>query len=501
MSIATVALLASWITLTATPPVEPRTAGTSVAKQESTDAWVKRLTRLRDHMHTAFGVGPDLTLLDPDQGVEIVRQAWPQIQEADVKTGLLKTFAFSKALPHKHPRLFQVLDLGLNDPDPKIRAYAAIYLREYSGVDFTNAPAAYQKWFDQFGDKSPGDMLALQAAGGAEQAAVPERALSASQKVAEAEALTKEGWQLWSQTFYGQAENKFAAAVALDPAAKDAWNGLGWSRFNGGEARSAVEAFENCLAIAPKHPGALNGLGQIALNDGDYPRAEKYLKQAAPQASAAWFGLARLYLLTGKYTAAERWITKARNEQPNDRLLEQMLAAAKDKKLPNELQQRLEPSGRQVGNETDTLNAQGWREFFSGDYPAAEQTFRNILKTSPDHLAALNGLGFSLLNQGHVAEAKPYFEKILAKEPHSPGPANGLARCLKAEGKLDEAIAIWEDAYKDSPGSNDITANLAMAYLEKGEKAKAIQLLEVMVKADPDNEQLKQTLAKARNNK
>src|SRR6185312_16995263 len=92
------------------------------------EEWVARLIGLRDHMHTAFGVGPDLTLVDPDQGLEIVRAAWPKIKFYEVKTGLLKTFAFSKALPDKHAKVLYVLDLGMNDRDPKVKKYASGYV-------------------------------------------------------------------------------------------------------------------------------------------------------------------------------------------------------------------------------------------------------------------------------------------------------------------------------------------------------------------------------------
>src|SRR5262245_45111120 len=71
MSLTAMALLAGWLTVAAPPPVASSPpAATSTANSEQTKAWVERLTSLRDHMHTAFGVGPDLTLLDPDQGVE-----------------------------------------------------------------------------------------------------------------------------------------------------------------------------------------------------------------------------------------------------------------------------------------------------------------------------------------------------------------------------------------------------------------------------------------------
>ncbi len=107
------------------------TASRPAASGPSHDEWVNRLASLRDHMHTAFAVGPELTLLPPDEGLAIVRDAWPRIEIAEVKTGLLKAFAFSKALPQVHPRLLEVLDLGMTDGDPAIRAYAATYLQEH----------------------------------------------------------------------------------------------------------------------------------------------------------------------------------------------------------------------------------------------------------------------------------------------------------------------------------------------------------------------------------
>jgi hypothetical protein len=116
-------------------------------------AWVKRLTHLRDHMHTAFSVGPELTLLDPDVGLDILRAAWPQIHVQEVKTGLLKAFAFSKALaPKKHPRLVQVLHLGMSDPDLEIHRYAASYLKAIAHEDFNLNRAAYQPWRRTYGN-------------------------------------------------------------------------------------------------------------------------------------------------------------------------------------------------------------------------------------------------------------------------------------------------------------------------------------------------------------
>jgi pentatricopeptide repeat protein len=322
-----VAALAGWVALF-TPPPSPRV-------ETDNEAWVKRITGLRDHMHTAFGVGPDITLLDPDQGVAVVREAWPKVTRYEVKTGLLKTFAFSKALPAKHPKVLQVLDLGMNDKDPKVREYAATYLEEYAGQNFKNDPKAYSAWYAKNKDKDPNELLKL--------------------------------------------------------------------------AKSNAK---------PETPGELE-------------------------------------------------------------------ANAKTK------------SGKDSQN-VDSLNARGWRQFFSGNYTLSERTFRQILKSKPDYAPAMNGLGFSLLNLGNVAEAKPYFEKLLKKEPNGPGYMNGMARCLKAEGKVDEALALWEKMCKQNPGVNDGTISLAMTYSERKEYAKALPYYEELVKSQPDNQEFKDGLEAAK---
>jgi hypothetical protein len=123
-------------------------------------ACVERLLRLSNHMQAAFAVGPVLTLFPPDRGVAIMREAWPQINVRDVKTGLLKAFAFSKALePDMHPRLLAVLDLGMRDADPEVRSYAANYLREYAREDLSADADRYAEWYDTYGGMTPDDVL------------------------------------------------------------------------------------------------------------------------------------------------------------------------------------------------------------------------------------------------------------------------------------------------------------------------------------------------------
>ncbi len=212
---------------------------------------------------------------------------------------------------------------------------------------------------------------------------------------AKATQLAQEGWNLFNHQQYGQAVDKFQEAVKLDPKNAVAWNGLGWAQFNSGQFGNAKTSFEKLLALDPKLaaglnglgwaqfntgeidkaeatfksllkveptiPGGLNGLGQLYLRQRKYAEAEKYLLKAAPDAPAAWYGLARLYLLQGKYADAAKWAKKVVNSLPGDDGAKEMLKAAQDNNLPDELRKRIEPppaaeKPTEASGETDQEN-------------------------------------------------------------------------------------------------------------------------------------------------
>ena len=174
-----------------------------------------------------------------------------------------------------------------------------------------------------------------------------------SADVNEAQQLSKEGWQLWQKQQFADAEEKFTESVELNPKDADAWNGLGWTQFNGGHSTEAIKAFEQCVKLKPKHPAGLNGLGQIYLMWGDLSQAEKYLKKAAPNAPAAWYGLARLYLIKGDFKKAKPWVERLA-EDPNNAEAKQMREAVKNEKLPEDLRIMLEPAGKPKDVDTES---------------------------------------------------------------------------------------------------------------------------------------------------
>ena len=316
---------------------------------------------------------------------------------------------------------------------------------------------------------------------------------------------TQAGWQLWQQQKYEDAMAKFNEAVQADSNNADAWNGLGWVAFNSGHPSEAKQDFQKVLSLNPNHPAGLNGLGQIYLSQRKYDDAEKYLLQAAPQASAAWYGLARLYLLKGKYDDAEKWAQKVVDSGQGDQTANEMLKAAQNKQLPDALRKSIEPQPPSLNEsqhhtldgfmlwqagkihqaaiefnnaiESDSNNAAawnglGWTAFNSGNWSNAEKDFQKVLSLNPTHPAALNGLGQIYLSQGKYDDAEKY---LLQAAPQAPAAWYGLARLYLLEGKYDDAEK-WAQKAVDS-GQGDQTANDMLKAAQNKQVPDALRVL------------------------
>jgi serine/threonine protein kinase/Flp pilus assembly protein TadD len=157
--------------------------------------------------------------------------------------------------------------------------------------------------------------------------------------------LLQQGWQLWQAGQMEEAREKFKQYLETDSKNPNAWNGLGWASFNSGKLPEAEKAFLEVIKLSPDHAAALNGLGQIYLLEKKYQEAEPYFLKAAPQAPAAWYGLAKLYLLQANYAEAEKWAQKIVDSGEADEGTKQLLQAAKEKNVSDELRAKIEPPG------------------------------------------------------------------------------------------------------------------------------------------------------------
>ncbi len=284
--------------------------------------------------------------------------------------------------------------------------------------------------------------------------------------------LTQVGWELWQAHKLDEAGAKFDQAVNLAPDDANAWNGLGWTRFNAGDTRAAEFAFQKVLLLEPYYPAAFNGLGQIYLSQGNYDAAEKYLLKAAPRAPASWFGLARLYLLQGKFADAQTWAQKIVNSGQGDQTAKQMLEAAKNKKLNDELRAILEPQPPANNLSFVAKLPQGTIELLAVATTSSHHPDTNLVQTwwHPNGTLTTN-LGFELGGSGGIGDIREkdlIYRKIVLRSKGIPVDASEM----QIEASEPSSAVEWGDAYLDKHPA----ANTMVGYLQLPDKAKTLHL-------------------------
>ena len=152
-----------------------------------------------------------------------------------------------------------------------------------------------------------------------------------------------EGWRLYDNDEYLEAEETFDKAAAIDPREMDVWTGLGWTRFRQGLIAPAHEAFLTALEIDENDTDVLCGLGFIHYSRREYRKAEQYWRRITPIPPAALFGLTQLYLIQERFNDALPWAKELVTRQPNDRVARRILQAMRAKRLDPGLRALIEP--------------------------------------------------------------------------------------------------------------------------------------------------------------
>lgn len=174
----------------------------------------------------------------------------------------------------------------------------------------------------------------------------------------------------------------------------------------------------------------------------------------------------------------------------------------------------------------------GWLRFKAGDYKEAEKVlvdaigvnnrdalshfylaevlcnlnrssdgileFRKAIQLDPKWVAALDTLGFVLLDQGAYKEAESFFKRSLSIRKDNPDAHNNLGRALLVQSRLEEAEASFREAMRLAPHQVAYPTNLGSSLFQQGryEDAEAAyrQALAVDARYTPSSVGLGQTL-------
>jgi cellulose synthase operon protein C len=117
----------------------------------------------------------------------------------------------------------------------------------------------------------------------------------------------------------------------------------------------------------------------------------------------------------------------------------------------------------------------------AGKYELAETRFRRVLKTQPEHSAAMNNLAWLLVKRGDSG-ALALAEAANARVPNRPAFMDTLAAALAANGQAARALEVQKQAVERAPEAYALRLHLAKIAIQAGDLVLAKTELEKLAR-------------------
>jgi len=127
-----------------------------------------------------------------------------------------------------------------------------------------------------------------------------------------------------------------------------------------------------------------------------------------------------------------------------------------------------------VPDHFEALNLLAMLKAQTKQFDEAERYLFKALKVRPDNFSSLMNLGSVMQKQGKVSEAEHYYSKAIQLRPDYAEGYRIKADLLKNTGKLDAAIRCYRHAVELKPGSAELIFSLGKAYKLMGDIDSAV---------------------------
>ncbi|MFH1819780.1 MAG: XrtA/PEP-CTERM system TPR-repeat protein PrsT [Pseudomonadota bacterium] len=292
---------------------------------------------------------------------------------------------------------------------------------------------------------------------------------------------------------------------------------LGQAQLGAGHKKDAIDTYTNVTNRAPNSAIAWYHLAWAQRVAGDMNAALKSLQKSvrlAPNYLDARIALAGLYAVLGQQDNAlqeTRTIQTLNPQSPTGYNLEAELAA-RFKKPEASLQalaraHQTAPSSSTAATYHFALIragkaaqaeqiAQQWlkqhpddsvfRMYLAGTYLQKQQTgqavaeYRQIVKTSPNHVMALNNLA-AVLEEQNDPSAFGYAQRAYGLQPANPVVMDTYGWSLLLQGKIQEATPLLKQAAQAMPETPSVQYHWAAALVKSGQTSEARALLQKLL--------------------
>ncbi len=214
-------------------------------------------------------------------------------------------------------------------------------------------------------------------------------------------------------------------AIQVEPDNAAARVLLGKAYFGLGRLADAEKELARAAALRPGDPMIVIALGQTWLRLGNYARLLSELRPepvwADREEALAWSLRGQAELAAGTPGEALGSFQSAQTLDPTEvEPLIGIIRAAARLDREEEAQAALNRAVALAPEDPALLALVGHRAFRSGDYVAAEDAFRRLLKAAPDSLGARLDLAQALLAQNRDLEAAVQIDGVLTSAPEHP---------------------------------------------------------------------------------
>ena len=257
------------------------------------------------------------------------------------------------------------------------------------------------------------------------------------------------------------------------------------------ESAKAKELFTRAKEIAPSHPATCLWLALMAEEAEDYDEAAKQVRDSAALTEDAALNLRLSYYLTqaGKLPEAVKVLDEAQARWPENEEVAYFLGLGLDDlKQTARAATTMEKVLKLKPGHRDALFQLGSLREKLGDLKAAEAAFLELLKGHPSDAAALNYLGYMLVDKGvRVDEAEGYIKRALALDPDNGAYMDSLGWALFKRGDAAGAIVWLKRAADALPGDETVWGHLADALESAGDGTAAWTAVKRAQAAAPDS--------------
>ena len=247
-------------------------------------------------------------------------------------------------------------------------------------------------------------------------------------------------------------------------------------------------------------------LGKQAFKNKDYPKALldfkkiKYKKLKFDATTA----IILVFFKQKKFNEADIYLKKLIKERPEERrhillMQAELQNSQKNYQLAFDI---LTQALQEFPKDREVLYARSLIAEKLDDLVTLEADLNKILQQDPNNVAALNALGYTLVEKTtRYEDAERYLKQALALQPKEAVIIDSYGWLKFKQGDLQAALKYLQQAREKMTGENEITAHLAEVLWYLGQKLEARKLIEDEMKKTPDDSYLLEFKVRVLDNK